>query len=352
MLRRCRHVAIPSKMGATTAHEVRPLVDHTAVQTQVVPDVPHEAFLPIIEDRDRTRSRVGGLTLMFQPAPLPRRWSMPVLRRERSTESSDAVRPASRLLSARAAIEFGTLVGLAVIYNFVRAGGGPSSKHAAMAHAHDIVRLEGWMFDKVELGLNHWISGITVLAVAACYFYALMHYVMTPVVLLLSRKRGGWKYWRGYWALVLACAFALVSYANFPVAPPRLVPDIDAIDVMRQFSSWGWWGSAASAPRGLGDATNQYAAMPSLHFGWSLWCGIQMWGFGPKKWKVVAIAYPAVQALVVIATANHFGLDIVGGAICVLSAFAVVTVSHNLFVRLVPAGRAVADQDELVTTNA
>ena len=247
---------------------------------------------------------------------------------ESSSRSAAGPAPAAasrRLFSVRGAIEIGTLLVLAVIYNFVRAGGGPASKGAAMDHAHDIVRLEGWFFDKVEIGLNHWIVGVTFLAVAACYFYALMHYVMTPVVLLVSRKHGGWLYWRGYWALVLACAIALVGYANFPVAPPRLVPDVDAIDVMRQFSSWGWWGDAASAPRGLGDATNQYAAMPSLHFGWSLWCGIQMWGFGGRWWKVGAVAYPLLQAIVVLATANHFLLDVLGGATCILLGYAIVT---------------------------
>jgi hypothetical protein len=230
-----------------------------------------------------------------------------------------------RFVSVNAIIEIGALLILAVIYNFVRAGGGPESRDAAMAHARDIVAIEGWFFDKVELAVNHWLVGVTFLAVAACYFYALMHYVMTPVVLLLSRKHGGWHYWRGYWALVVACAIALVSYANFPLAPPRLFEPGGAIDVMQQFSSYGWWGDAASAPRGLGDATNQYAAMPSLHFGWSLWCGIQMWGLGGRKWKTAAVVYPTLQAVVVIATANHFGLDVLGGALVVITAYGIVT---------------------------
>ena len=259
------------------------------------------------------------------PAKLPKNWqcrSVAVAELEPSPPRGSLVR---RYFSVSAVVEIGFLLGLAVIYNLVRAGGGAAHEVAGKTHAQDIVDAEGWFFEKVELGLNHWIVGITVLAVAACYFYALMHYVATPVVLLVSRKKGGWKYWRGYWALVLACAIALVSYANFPVAPPRLMSGDGAIDVMRQFSQFGWWGDAASAPRGLGDATNQYAAMPSLHFGWSLWCGIQMWGFGSKKWRAVAVTYPTLQALVVIATANHFGLDVLGGALCVLLAFGIVT---------------------------
>ncbi|MGY2875850.1 hypothetical protein ACVW00_003040 [Marmoricola sp. URHA0025 HA25] len=188
-----------------------------------------------------------------------------------------------RLLLNRAVLELGAMAVLAVIYNTVRAGGG-SNEALAMAHARDIARIEGWVFEHLELNLDHWIIGVPVLAVAACYFYALMHYVMTPTILVLSRRRGGWRYWRGYWALVVGSAIALVIYANWPLAPPRLMPELGTIDVMQHFADAGWWGNAASAPRGLGDATNQFAAMPSLHFGWSLWCGIQMWGLrGPPR---------------------------------------------------------------------
>jgi len=230
-----------------------------------------------------------------------------------------------RVLSSRAVIELGAMAILAVIYNTVRAGGG-DDRAIAMAHARDIVRLEGAVFDHLELALDHWIVTVPVLAVAACYFYALMHYVMTPMILVLSRRRGGWKYWRGYWALVVGSAIALVVYANWPLAPPRLMPELGTIDVMQHFAAAGWWGDAASAPRGLGDATNQFAAMPSLHFGWSLWCAIQMWGFGGRRWRVAAVAYPTLQALVVLATANHFLLDVLGGATCILLGYAIVTV--------------------------
>lgn len=235
-----------------------------------------------------------------------------------------------RVFLGSAVIELGAMAVLALIYNTVRAGGGASNEAAAMANAREIVRLEGALFHHIELNLDHWIVGIPVLAVAACYFYALMHYVMTPAVLILSRRRRGWQYWRGYWALVLASAIALVIYANWPLAPPRLMPELGTIDVMREFAHAGWWGGAASAPRGLGDATNQFAAMPSLHFGWSLWCGIQMWGLGRRWWRIAAVTYPALQAVVVLATANHFLLDVLGGAACVLVAYGVVTVIGRL----------------------
>src|SRR6202008_2136354 len=103
-------------------------------------------------------------------------------------------------------------------------------------------------------------------------------------------------------ALVIVSALALVVYALYPVAPPRLVPDIDIVDVMRSFSQYGWWGAAPQAPRGIGAPTNQFAALPSMHFGGALWWGIQMWGFGSRFWRVLALLYPTLLTIVVIGT--------------------------------------------------
>ncbi len=229
----------------------------------------------------------------------------------------------TRLLAHNWVVELAILAILVVAYNFVRAM--PQTTEAvALLHARHILALEGFVFEAVEVPLNTWLTGVPVIAVAACYFYALMHYAATPVVLFLSRHRDRRTYWRGYWTLMLASGTALVIYALYPVAPPRLVPGLDIVDVMRRFADYGWWGAAASAPRGIGDATNQFAAMPSMHFGWALWCAIQMWGFGGVIWRVLAGLYPSLLVVVVVATGNHFLLDIAGGAACVMAAYAVV----------------------------
>ena len=133
-------------------------------------------------------------------------------------------------------------------------------------------------------------------------------------------------------ARVFDTAFAIPG-TNFRFgieAVMRLVPGIGITDVMAHFSQYGWWGSAASAPRGIGDATNQFAAMPSLHFGWSLWCAVQMWGLGAWWWRAGAVAYPSIQLFVVLATGNHFLLDTMGGALCVLVAYGVAVMGERI----------------------
>lgn len=68
--------------------------------------------------------------------------------------------------------------------------------------------------------------------------------------------------------------------------------------------------------------TNQYAAMPSLHFGWSLWCGLVIAILAPKWWmKAIALLHPLFTISAIIATGNHWVLDAVGGATVVGAGF-------------------------------
>jgi hypothetical protein len=230
--------------------------------------------------------------------------------------------------------EIAVFVVLLVAYNSVRALGGDDPA-AAFAHARWVVLAQGALALEVEDATNRWLTAVPVAAVLACYLYALMHYALTPLVLWRSRRRGGWSYWRGYWALVVASGLALAVYAVYPVAPPRLMPDLGISDVMRDYSGYGWWGASASAPRGLGDATNQFAAMPSMHCGWALWCGIQMWQLGGRWWRPAGLVYPATMALIVVATGNHFVLDVVAGVGVVVLGYGVAEAARRV-VRLHP----------------
>ncbi|WP_462189107.1 phosphatase PAP2 family protein, partial [Frankia sp. CcWB2] len=87
------------------------------------------------------------------------------------------------------------------------------------------------------------------------------------------------------------------------------------VDTMSHFEGWGWWsGSASAAPNGLEGLTNQYAALPSLHCAWSLWCGFLLVRFGRRPLlRVLGALYPAATLFVVMSTSNHYLLDAVAG---------------------------------------
>lgn len=68
--------------------------------------------------------------------------------------------------------------------------------------------------------------------------------------------------------------------------------------------------------------TNQYAAMPSLHFGWSLWCGLVIAIIAPRMWmKALGLLHPLFTVAAIVATGNHWVLDAVGGALVVVAGF-------------------------------
>jgi hypothetical protein len=91
------------------------------------------------------------------------------------------------------------------------------------------------------------------------------------------------------------------------------------VDTVVTFHTWGSWGSS-----GVDSASNQFAAMPSLHIGWSLWCAIVVARLARRRWvRVAAVIYPAATLFVIVGTANHFVLDAVGGVAAVGLGFAV-----------------------------
>ena len=83
----------------------------------------------------------------------------------------------------------------------------------------------------------------------------------------------------------------------------------------------------ALQPPGL---TNQYAAFPSLHFGWNLLLGIVVYGSTRRVLpRALSIIGPAAMALAVVVTANHYVVDLVGGAVIVLFSLWVVERRHD-----------------------
>jgi hypothetical protein len=154
------------------------------------------------------------------------------------------------------------------------------------------------------------------LAVLAAYFYSTMHYLVTPCVLIWMYRRHPGEYRFARTTLALSTVLALVGFHLVPTVPPRLLDGSGIRDSLADVSRWGWWGGEGSVPRGLGSLSNQFAAMPSLHVGWAIWCGVLIALYAERRWvKVLGIAYPIATSVVVMATGNHYLLDAVAGAI-------------------------------------
>ena len=110
---------------------------------------------------------------------------------------------------------------------------------------------------------------------------------------------------------------ALVGYYFFPLAPPRLMNGGHFVDTVMVDQTWG---SMASGD--LKHMSNQYAAMPSMHIGWSLWCGVVIFALAPKWWmKALGLLHPFFTVSAIVATGNHWILDAAGGAAVVAAGF-------------------------------
>lgn len=138
---------------------------------------------------------------------------------------------------------------------------------------------------------------------------------MTPGILIWLFHRRPAQYRMARTWLMVSTLLGLIGFTLTPTCPPRLLDHAEGfVDTMAQYSSYGWWGDDASAPRGLGGMTNQFAAMPSLHVGWALWCGVMLWRHGRTPLaRILGVVYPLTITFVVLGTANHYLLDAIAG---------------------------------------
>ncbi|MEA2842606.1 MAG: hypothetical protein QOJ69_277 [Actinomycetota bacterium] len=142
-------------------------------------------------------------------------------------------------------------------------------------------------------------------------FYGTFHFFVTIFALVLLFRRFPERYRRWRNTLAATTAVALVGFAFYPLMPPRLMPaSFGFVDTLRVFGS-PWSFDSGTMSR----ISNQYAAMPSLHFAWALWCTcVLVPSFRSRGAKAVIVIYPAFTLFAIVVTANHFVLDAVGGA--------------------------------------
>jgi PAP2 superfamily protein len=203
------------------------------------------------------------------------------------------------------------------IYSFIR-NAVPEQRTQALNNADWIWKTEHLLGIAVEETVNRAANSVTWLILTMNYYYATLHFIVTIAVLV-------WLYWRhpGRYAATRLVIFAttgvaLLGYYLYPLAPPRLMRGDSFVDTVQVHQTWG-----SMASGNLADMSNQYAAMPSMHIGWSVWCGITIAALAGPLWvRALGALYPVVTLIVIVCTANHFWLDAVGGVICLAFGFA------------------------------
>ncbi|WP_329487368.1 phosphatase PAP2 family protein [Kitasatospora sp. NBC_01246] len=237
------------------------------------------------------------------------------------------------------------LIGISYwVYSLVR-NAVPEQEAIAQKHA-------GWIWDfeqslgvAVERSVNHAVDKFSWLIVGMNYYYATLHFIITIGVLVWLYRRHPGRYAAARTVLFVTTGIALVGFYFFPLAPPRLMTDGGFIDTLKVHNTWG---SMASGP--ATHVSNQYAAMPSMHIGWSLWCGLAIFFLARAAWaRALGLLYPVATLVVIVSTANHFWMDAVGGVACLTVGFVVARLIYHVWVYRLPKVPARGAADEPIT---
>ncbi|MEV6584000.1 bifunctional glycosyltransferase 87/phosphatase PAP2 family protein [Streptomyces sp. NPDC051582] len=222
------------------------------------------------------------------------------------------------------------------LYSHIRAAA-PSGRSLAEGHGSQIHAIEQALGIDIERAVNHAVVNTPWLEKFFNFYYTSFHFVvpLTILAVLYWRRPGDYRWARA--SLGLATVLALIGFWLYPLAPPRLMPGLGFIDTVH-----GPQDLANPQYGAMTAISNQYAAMPSLHFGWSLWCGMVIIMLAPKGWqKLLGALHPLITVCAIVATANHWVLDAVGGAAVVSAGFGLVYVLSGPRGAALPAGLSV-----------
>ena len=217
------------------------------------------------------------------------------------------------------------------VYQFVRGLADLGARNRAFRNANLIVNMEKALHMFVEQPFQQALLHYDWLITVSNTYYGTLHFFATGGILawLFFFRHG--EYRRAGNILAVMTLTAMVVFIAFPLAPPRLLSCNDGIPATSPHGptigkcfkdTLHEAGGAFSYQSPVAKAVaNPYAAMPSLHFGWSLWCGLMLWWFGRRKiLRVLAITHVLLTVFVIVVTANHYLLDAVGGLIVALFA--------------------------------
>jgi hypothetical protein len=251
---------------------------------------------------------------------------------------SDAVVPVRRRFPGARALGDGAVIywwgeillalGFYTIYSAIRNakfGGTPE----AFRNARDLIDVQKFLLINHEERLQDWALHFKPLIIASNYFYGSLHFVVTigVMVFLFTRWSDDYPLWRN--TLAVTTAIALIGFTFWPLMPPRLLPDAYGyVDTLARYPTPWSFNSGA-----VNKISNQYAAMPSVHCAWALWCACVIVPRVRTQWaKWLAVGYPVLTVTVIVLTGNHYFLDAVGG-------FAVLGIGYLLARRFTRAGR-------------
>jgi hypothetical protein len=172
---------------------------------------------------------------------------------------------------------------------------------AAFDHATAVLDVERRLGLAVESHVQHVVLEHRWLTSLANQYYVRVHFPITILFLVVTyiRTPDLYRYIRNLFVIVTG--LGLVMHALYPLAPPRMLPGFT--DTIARY------GPAIYERSDVASVANQYAAMPSMHFGWAALVAYGVIRAGHGRWRWIVVAHPIATLLAITATANHYWLD-------------------------------------------
>src|SRR5919206_1783972 len=170
-----------------------------------------------------------------------------------------------------------------------------------------------------ELTLQGWTQSSHFLAELVSWTYWNSEFTVIGIALLwvYLRRNGAFTRFRN--TILLANVLGLIGYVLLPTAPPRFFTSMGFTDTLGQLGGLNHGSGLVEL------ASNPYAAMPSLHAADALIVGVVLASVS-RHWtaKILWLLWPVWVWFAVMATGNHFWLDVFAGVVLGTVALAIV----------------------------
>ncbi len=197
--------------------------------------------------------------------------------------------------------------GFLLAYQIVR-GVADRSPAEALRNGARVIDFERGASGLWELTLQGWLGSHQLLETLASWTYWNSEFTVLCLTLLFVYLRRHDRFYRFRNTILLANVIGLLGYVAMPTAPPRMFPNAGFVDTLATFGGLNHGSGLVEL------ASNPYAAMPSIHSADALIIGLSL-ALASRSWwaRILWAAWPAWVWFCVMATGNHFWLDVVAG---------------------------------------
>ena len=220
---------------------------------------------------------------------------------------------------AHLALQFGFWIAFYFAYQLARGVADREGVAEAFANGAWIIDFQRSLGSMVELSFQHVVERSNLLIQATSLTYWLSQFAVVGIALTWVYFKAHDRFYGFRNMLIVGNLIGLVGYVLLPTAPPRMFPEAGFTDTLAAHST------VNHSSTFVAFASNPYAAMPSLHALDATIVSVVMATVVRRRWaKVLWLAWAPWVWFAVMATGNHFWLDIAAGVLVAGLAAAIV----------------------------